>query len=342
MIAPLQQRALAMSQTDATPPCPMLVNCTAYGHGKARSIPLDEISDVLKDPQSFVWVGLYEPDEPLLDKLQEEFHLHELAVEDAHCAHQRTKIEVYGESLFIAVHTAQIREHKIQFGETHLFLGRNYLVSVRHGASLSYAPARRLCESSPEVFALGPSYALHAVLDFIVDNYFPIIDSFQKRLNELEHAILGGEFNRYTIVHLYELKKELVRMQLAVTPLQDIMSQLVRLYPGLIRDEVRPYFRDVGDHAARINEVSGTLREMLTSAMDVNLALVGVAQNDVFKKIAGWGLLLTAPMAIASWYGMNFKDMPELDTPYAYPVVFVGTIMACIVLYVVLRRAKWL
>jgi magnesium transporter len=334
---------IAMPQTDIdNSNCPMLVNCTAYGNGKARSISLDAISDALKDPGSFVWVGLYEPDESLLDKLQEEFHLHELAIEDAHCAHQRTKIEIYGESLFIVVHTAQMREHKIEFGETHLFLGRNYLVSVRHGASLSYAPARRVCETSPELLSLGPSYALHAVFDFVVDNYFPIIDSFKDRLNELEHAFLGGEFNRHTIVHLYELKKELVRMQLVVTPLQDILSQLVRLYPGLVRDEVRPYFRDVGDHAARINETSGTLREMLTSAMDVNLALVGVAQNDVFKKIAGWGLLLTAPMAIASWYGMNFKDMPELDTPYAYPAVFVGTIVVCVVLYVVLRRAKWL
>ena len=330
------------TEPDPNASCPMLVNCIAYGHGKGRTIALDDIDQALKDPEVFVWVGLYEPDEPLLEKLSHEFGLHELAIEDAHSAHQRTKIEVYGDSLFIAVHTAQIRDHKIQFGETHVFLGRNYLVSVRHGASLSYAPARRACETSPELMALGPSYALHAVLDFIVDNYFPIIDSFKDRLNELEHAILGGEFNRHTIVHLYELKKELVRMQLAVTPMQDILSQLTRLYPGLIRDEVRPYFRDVGDHAARINDISAMLREMLTSAMDVNLALVGVAQNDVFKKIAGWGLLLTAPMAIASWYGMNFKDMPELDTPYAYPVTFLMTILVCVGLYVILRRAKWL
>ena len=328
--------------TDSAANPPMLVNCTAYGGGKARTISLDDISEVLKDPGYFVWVGLYEPDEALLDKLQEEFTLHPLAIEDAHCAHQRTKIEMFGDSLFMAVHTAQMREHRIEFGETHLFLGRNYLVSVRHGASLSYAPARKVCESEPEQLALGPSYALHAVLDFIVDNYFPIIDSFKERLNDLEHAILAGEFNRHTIVHLYELKKELMRMQLAVTPMQDILSQLVRLYPSLIRDEVRPYFRDVGDHAARINETSTMLREMLTSAMDVNLALVGVSQNDVFKKIAGWGLLLTAPMAIASWYGMNFKDMPELDTPYAYPATIVATLLVCVGLYVVLRRAKWL
>ena len=327
---------------DTKTPNNMLVNCVAYGGGKARSIKLEEIPDVLKDTATFVWVGLHEPDEPLLDQLAGIFHLHELAIEDAHAAHQRTKIEVYGDSLFLVVHTAQFLEHKIAFGETHIFLGKNYLVTIRHGASLSYAPARRVCESSPDLLTYGPSYALYSVLDFIVDNYFPVIENFQKRLNDLEHQILQGEFRQRTIVHLYELKKELMKMQLVVSPVQDIMSQLVRLYPGLIREEVRAYFRDVGDHAARINEIGATIREMLTSAMDVNLALVGVAQNDVFKRIAGWGILLTAPMMIASWYGMNFKDMPELDAPHGYPILTVITIVLCVTLYIVLRRAKWL
>jgi len=331
-----------MSPSDISAEQPMLVNCVAYSEGKPHAITLDEISAALKDPNGFVWVGLHEPDEPLLDKLQHEFGLHELAVEDAHRAHQRTKIETYGDSLFIVVHTGQTVEHRIVFGETHMFLGRNYLVTVRHGASLSYAPARRACESAPLLLAYGPSFALYTVLDYVVDNYMPIVDCFRTRLEELEHAVLGGRFDRSTIVHLYELKKELVRLQLAITPLQDILSQLVRLYPGLIRDEVRPYFRDVGDHAQRINEIAATIREMLTSAMDVNLALVGVQQNDVFKRIAGWGLLLTAPMMIASWYGMNFKDMTEFDTPYAYPATFLGTVVVCAVLYVLLRRTKWL
>ena len=331
-----------MSPSDASANQPMLVNCVAYGPGSTRTVALDEIGEVLKDSKSFVWVGLHEPDEPLLDRLQRQFDLHALAIEDAHCAHQRTKIEIYGESLFIVAHTAQMEEHKIEFGETHMFLGRNYLVTIRHGASLSYAPARRKCETTPELLTYGPSYALYSVLDFIVDNYFPIVDSFRARLNELEHAILGGEFRQRTVVRLYELKKELVRLQMAVSPLQDVMSQLVRLYPGLVRDEVRPYFRDVGDHAQRINEIAAALRDMLTSAMDVNLMLVGVAQNDVFKRIAGWGLLLTAPVTIASWYGMNFKYMPELDLPYAYPVVFAVTVSACVILYRVLRRANWL
>ncbi len=337
--------AASMSQTDAPAANPpMLVNCIVYGSDgrKLRDIALDEIGETLKDPKHFVWVGLHEPDEALLDKLQKQFGLHELAIEDAHVAHQRTKLEVYGDSLFIAVHTAQMERDKIEFGETHLFLGRNYLVSVRHGASHPYTQARRCCESSPALLALGPSYALYSVLDFIVDNYMPIVESFRARLQDLEHAILGGDFKQRTIVRLYELKKELVRLRLAVTPLQDILSQLVRLYPGLIRDEVRPYFRDVGDHATRINEAADTMREMLTAAMDVNFALVGIAQNDAFKRIAGWGLLLTAPMMIASWYGMNFHDMPELGAAYAYPITIGATLGICILMYIFLRRAKWL
>ena len=321
---------------------PMLVDCVAYGDGPPRTIALDDINAALRNPKSFVWVGLHEPDEALLDRLQAEFGLHELAIEDAHRAHQRTKIEAFGDSLFIAVHTAQMAQAKIEVGETHLFLGRKYLVSVRHGASLSYAPARRSCEATPALLALGPSYALYAVLDFIVDNYFPIVDSFQTSLNELEHAILAGDYHRRTITQLYELKKHMVRLLLVMNPLQDILSQLVRLFPGLVRDEVRPYFRDVADHAARITETAATIREMLTSAMDVNLALVGVAQNEAFKRIAGWGLLLTAPMMIASWYGMNFHDMPELAAPHAYPVTIGLTAALCLGLYALLKRAKWL
>ncbi|HET6545563.1 MAG TPA: magnesium and cobalt transport protein CorA [Rhodanobacteraceae bacterium] len=323
---------------------PMVVNCVAYGPGgeRLRNITLDEISDVLQQPGQFVWVGLHEPDEPLLEKLQEEFGLHDLAVEDAHTAHQRPKIEVYGDSLFIVMQTAQVVSGKIAFGETHVFLGRNYLLSVRHGASLSYAPARRGCEQSPDLLAFGPSYGLYAVLDFIVDNFFPIVHGFSAELQELEEDIFEETFRRETIRRLYELKKELVTLRLAVAPLQDIVNQLTRLYPGLIRDEVRPYFRAVSDHAARINESTDTMREMLTAALSVNLALVTVAQGEVVKRLAGWAGLLAIPTLIASWYGMNFHHMPEVAQPWGYPVMIGVTAIICTLVYVVLRRARWL
>jgi magnesium transporter len=339
-----------MNLTAATnPPAPpadanMVVNCVAYdaAGNKMRSITLDEISDVIADRKGFVWVGLHEPDEPLLEKLQKEFGLHDLAIEDAHNAHQRPKIEAYGDSLFIVVHTAQMVNGKIEFGETHIFLGKNYLVTVRHGASLSYQPARRSCEQTPDLLSLGPSYSLYSVLDFIVDNFFPIVREFRAELTELEQDIFKDEFKRETLLRLYELKKDLVELRLAVAPLQDILNQLTRFHPGLIRDEVRPYFRDVSDHAARINESTDAMREMLTIAMNVNLALVTVAQNEVVKRLAGWAALLAAPTLMTSWYGMNFHHMPELEGAYAYPFMIGMTLAICAGLYVVLKRAKWL
>lgn len=330
--------------SDAHSTDPMVVNCVAYAANgqRLRDITVEEISDVLATPDQWVWVGLHEPSEKLLDKLGEEFALHPLAVEDARNAHQRAKIELYGESLFIVAQTAQVVSGAIAFGETHVFMGHRYIVTVRHGASLSYASARRGCEQSPRMLAYGPSYPLYSVLDFIVDNFFPIVREFREELQELEEEVFQDTFKRETIRRLYDLKKELVTLRLAIAPLQDILNQLIRQYPGLIRDEVRPYFRDVFDHTARINESTDTMREMLTAALSVNLALVTVAQGEVVKRLAGWAALLAAPTLLASWYGMNFKAMPELDVPWAYHAILGVTLVICATLYVVLRRAKWL
>ena len=320
-----------------------VVNCAAYdGAGLRRDLSVAAISDVLADPSGgFVWVGAHEPDEALLDTLQEEFGLHDLAIEDAHHAHQRPKIESYGDSLFIVVHTAQLVGEAIEFGETHIFLGQRYLVTVRHGASLSYQPARSRCEREPEMLALGPSYALYAVLDFVVDNYQPIVHAFQDQLTRLEEDIFSGTFRQETIQRLYRLKRELATLRLAVAPMQDILNQLVRLHPALVKEDVRLYFRDVFDHALRLNEAADTLREMLTAALSVNLALVTVGQGEVVKRLAGWAALVAAPTLIASWYGMNFVHMPELDEPWAYWTVIGVTLALCSVLFTLLRRARW-
>jgi magnesium transporter len=328
----------------AAPHPACVVNCVAYGRdGSRRDISLDAISDVLAvDDGSFVWVGLYEPEEELLDTLQAEFDLHDLAIEDAHHAHQRPKIEAYGNSLFIAVHTAQAVAGKMQFGETHICIGPRYLLTVRHGASLSYAPVRARCEREPELLALGPSYGLYAVLDFIVDNYMPIVDEYREQLNELEQDIFAETFRRETVVKLYELKRELTRMRMAVAPMQDITGQLTRVHTHLVGEEMRLYFRDVFDHTLRVNEATDTLREMLTAAMSVNLALVTVAQGEVVKRLAGWAGLLAAPTLIASWYGMNFKHMPELGGIYSYWIMIGVTALVCIGLFALLRRARWL
>jgi magnesium transporter len=334
----------AMAATDPIlhPACVM--NCIAYGRdGSKREITIDQISDVLDvDDDSFVWVGLYQPGEDLLDKMQEEFSLHDLAVEDAHHAHQRPKIEAYGNSLFIAAHTAQLVADKIAFGETQIFLGPRYLLTVRHGASLSYAPVRSRVERDPSLLAIGPSYGLYAVLDFIVDNFMPIVDAFRAKLHTLEKNIFAEEYERDTVVRLYELKGELTRLRLAVAPMQDITGQLSRGANPLISEEMRLYFRDVYDHTQRVNDTTDTLREMLTAAMSVNLSLVTVAQGEVVKRLAGWAGLLAAPTLITSWYGMNFEHMPELHTRHGYWVIIAVTLTLCVGLWALLKRAKWL
>ena len=321
-----------------------VVNCVAYdqsGH-KIRDISIETIREVLALDDTFVWVGLHEPGEDLLRDIQEEFGLHDLAVEDAHRAHQRPKIEAYGDSLFIVLKTAQFRDDRIYFGETHLFLGKRYLVSIRHGASMSYAQVRNRCETTPDLLRFGSAYALYAVMDFLVDNYSPVVDSFEAGLKKLESDIFSGNFRRDTIEQLYQLKRELVELRLAVVPVIDICNQLTRSYPVLIGDEVRPYFRDISDHAARVSQAIDVMREMVTAAMEVNLSMVTVHQNEIVKKLAGWAGILAFPTLVVSYYGMNFHDMPELGWPYAYPVVVGLTVLGCILLYRKLRRDRWL
>ena len=323
----------------------MVVACVAYAADGTRlpEITFEEVSDVLaRDDGSYVWVGLYEPDEPLMKQMQEEFGLHDLAVEDAHNAHQRPKIESYGDSLFIVVKTAQAVKGRVEFGETHVFLGRRYLVTIRHGASLTYTPARQRCERETRMMSLGPSYPLYAMLDFVVDNYMPVVHDFQQELDELEKDIFAEDYRRDTIQELYNLKQELTSLKMAVSPMQDILSQLQRLPPPMVHDEVRVYFRDVSDHIARVNEATEIMREMLTAAMGVNLALVTVAQGEIVKRLAGWAGLLAVPTLMASWYGMNFHNMPELAGHYSYYILISLTIVVCIVLYFALKRARWL
>ncbi len=336
------QDVVMSEPTPIVPTC--VVNCAAYDTaGMRRDISLDEISDVLAvDDGSFVWVGLYEPEDVLLDKLQEEFGLHDLAIEDAQHAHQRPKIEAFGSTFFIAVHTAQHVDDHVRFGETHAFVGARFFVTVRHGVSLSYTPVRQRLERDPEMLANGPSVALHAVLDYVVDNYQPIVSDFEEELDALEQDIFAEAYSRDTIARLYHLRKELTRMRMAVAPMQDILSQLIRTPSLGIPDEVKPYFRDVLDHVARVGDTIDTQREMVAAAMNVYLSLVTVAQGEVVKKLAGWAGLLAAPTLIASWYGMNFKFMPELHGRYSYPILIGLVALASVLLYRYLRKVRWL
>jgi magnesium transporter len=307
-------------------------------------VAIEDISEVLKLPDQFIWIGLYEPGPELLQRVKEEFGLHELAIEDALRAHQRPKLERYGDSFFMALRTAQMNHEKkaAEFGETHLFVGPRYIVSVRHGASLSYSPVRARCEAKPRLLTMGPGFVLYAIMDFIVDQYFPVVDELEAELERLEEVIFGDQFSRETTESIYNLKRTLLDFKRSVSPLVDICNRLIRFDVDLVPEEVRPYVRDVYDHSVRINETVDTLRELLTSALEANLSLLAVAQNDSMKQLAAWAAIIAVPTMIAGIYGMNFRHMPELDWWLGYPLAIGLMVTVCGGLYVHFKRSEWL
>ena len=321
-----------------------VVNCATYSQGcRTANVELDEVHEVLKESNQFVWIGLHEPSEEVLTKVQKEFGLHELAVEDARNAHQRPKVELYGDSVFIVLRTAQMnKEHHTEFGETHFFVGPNFIVTIRHGASLSYAPIRSRCESTPQLLIKGQGFVLYAVMDFIVDQYFPVIQELEQELEIVEDKVFKEKPSRETTEHIYQLKRELLEVKRATSPLVDICNRLMRFEIKCISEETRPYFRDVYDHAIRINEVVDNTRELLNTALEANFSLISISQSDVSKKFAGWAAIIAIPTMVAGFYGMNFKFMPELNWHYGYPFVVGCTILACILLYYFFRRSGWL
>lgn len=343
----------------------MIINCVAYRHGKRLGdVPLDDISEVIREPHTFVWLGLHEVEPAVLLKLQEEFGLHDLAIEDARKASQRSRIETYGESLFICVKTAQLAfpEHsvgepatnaqvfsvfadegiRIQYGETHFFVASNFVISVRHGNAHGYADVRQRLEGKPHMLEKGPGYALYGILDFIVDNYHPVVEALVEEYETLESQIFTRHYDQSSVERLYAMKRKLMMLRNAIIPLEDIALQLTRLHPELIHKDLRAYYRDIHDHAARTIEALDNLREMLNTAMSVNLALVTVHQNEVVKRLAGWGAILAVPTVVFSLYGMNFRHMPELNWHYGYPLFIAVTVTICVVFYRKLKKARWL
>jgi magnesium transporter len=322
-----------------------VVNSAAYAGGlRVGEVAIQDISEVLKQPDRFVWIGLHEPDAELLREVQQEFSLHDLAIEDAARAHQRPKLERYGESLFVVLRTAHLDRAtgEIEFGETHLFVGPNYVVSVRHGPSLPYIEVRSRCEANPDLMARGPGFVLYSLMDFIVDQYFPLVDALEDKLESLEDNIFSQTLTRETTERIYQLKRVLLEVKRGIAPLVDMCNRLMRADTTLIPDDVRPYFRDVYDHAIRINEMIDVLRELLTTALEANLSLVAVSQNDAMKRLAGWAAIFAVPTMIAGIYGMNFKFMPELDWPFGYPMAMALMIGACGFLYYKFKRSGWL
>lgn len=320
-----------------------VMRCVAYQNGVSiGDISIEDISEVLKRENTFVWMGLHDENSELLTKIQQEFGLHDLAIEDARSAHQRPKVEEYGDSLFLVLHTVDLVEEQVKFGETHIFMGPRFLVTVRHGASRSHSKVRERCETMPQHLAKGPGFVLYAIMDFTVDNYVPVIEGLQQRFDVLESAIFESRPSRQTIEGLYDLKRELLQLEGAINPVIDICNELMRFHGELIPKDVQVYFRDIADHIKRVDQAIYGMREMLLAATQVHLTFETVRQNEVVKQLAGWGAILAIPTMVFSWYGMNFRHMPELDWEYSYPLVVGGVAVGSLLLYLHLKRTGWL
>ncbi len=322
---------------------PGIVASAVYAGGRrVREIPIEEAGEWSKRPGHVVWIGLHEPGLDLLRRVQAEFGLHELAIEDALKAHQRPKLEQYGDALFVVARTAQMVEGRIAFGETHLFVGHGYVVSVRHGASTSYAPVRERCEAAPTALSEGEDFILYAILDFIVDNYMPVIETIQAEVEEIEDSILGTNRPQEQISRLYQLRRDLLRLRNAAVPLVEVCRRLEQ--PGLpgIDAAMQPLFRDVSDHIRRVQEEIESLREVLAFAFETSLMTGQAQQNEITRKLAAWAAILAVPTAVAGIYGMNFDVLPELHWKYGYPFVLTVIAVVCGFLYWRFRRKRWL
>jgi magnesium transporter len=326
-----------------------LIAAAAYSDGrKVASITIPESGEWAARPGHFVWIGIEAPDEADLRQLQRQFGLHELAIEDALHAHQRPKLEAYGETTFLVLRTAFVVDGHIMLGETEIFIGRGYIITVRHGASASYARVRACAEATPKQLAYGEDYVLYALVDFIVDNYLTVIEKLAVEVNAIEDQVLAP-LDEARIARIHELRRELQRLRLVVAPAAEVFRRLEHVdLPG-IDPSFRPYYRDVYDHVHRVLEQIDSLREMLTFAFEASMMMeasrqsaAAAQQGDVTRKLAGWAAILAVPTALAGIYGMNFAYMPELTWHYGYFIVLAVIAVICLVLFLGFRRAKWI
>jgi magnesium transporter len=319
-----------------------VVSAYVYRKGRrAREAPLTEAGLALR-PGEFVWIGLYEPDEAELRLLADKFRLHPLAVEDALTAHQLPKVEVYGHELFVVARTAELEGEAIHYGETHIFMGKSYVVSVRHGSTRTYQDLRAHLEASPALLDHGPDYVLHGILDFIVDGYQPIVDTYEEEVLEIEARALEAFLSRADISRLFRLRRDLARMRRIVGPMEEVANRLEHLsLPGLDA-EVRPYFRDVADHVRRVLTRVEGLRDALSSVFEVSNLLEQQRQGIITRKLAAWAAILAVPTAIAGIYGMNFEFMPELHARLGYPLTLGVIAVLCTGLFAAFKRSGWL
>ena len=322
----------------------MLINCVAYQNGrKLAEIQAREISGYLSRPDTLVWVALADVEDAELLEMQDDFDLPELAVEDARHGHQRPKIDEYGDVLFAALHMIEPAGDGLSVGEVSIFVGRNYVLSVRRGAKKGFQDVRQRCEREPELLRNGAGFVFYALMDAVVDRYFPVLDDLEAELELIESRIFTETRHaRSHIEALYGLKQKLMTVKHATGPLLEAVSKLHGGRVPAVCASMQDYFRDVYDHLIRLNQTLEATREMAITAISVNLSLTTIQENEVTKRLAAYAALVAVPTMIAGIYGMNFRHMPELDWRYGYP--FTIGLMATIdaVLFWRLRRAGWL
>jgi magnesium transporter len=321
----------------------MLINCAAYQDGKKLGdIRKDEIHDHLSRPGCFVWVALKDATPDELSEMQQQFELHELAVEDARHGHQRPKLEEYGDSLFAVVHTVELDGDALKIGEVSIFVGRNYVLSVRQRSEQGFTSVRQRTEREPHLLKHGSGFVFYALIDTVVDRYFPVLEAFEEELELLEERMFSGTPAQENIQTLYALKRKLMTLKHAAGPLQENVG---KLYGGRVPEvcaDTQEYFRDVYDHLLRINQSIDSLREMVTTAISVNLSLITVRENETVQRLAAYAALVAVPTMIAGVYGMNFAYMPELKWVGGYAFALGLMVVIDVYLFYRFRRAKWL
>jgi magnesium transporter len=324
-----------------------VVAARIYRDGRLLSdVDLAAVLPALDRTTDFLWVGLHEPDNSQLKQVQEKLGLHELAVEDALDPRHLPKMEVYGDHLFIVARTVRLDgshgQKRVAYGNTAIFLGRNFIVTIRHGSDRGHRGLRTQLESTPWQLKHGPDYVLHAILDFIVDGHLDVIDALEEQVLTIEDRTLDTFINRTQTQALFALRRDLFRFLRILGPMEDLANRLVNIDLPQIDHEIDPYFRDLADHVRRaIYRVEG-LRDTLTSVIETAGLLEQQRQGVITRQLAAWAAILAVPTAIAGIYGMNFEHMPELDWAYGYPVVLAVIFAVCAGLFIRFKRAGWL
>lgn len=321
----------------------MLINCIAYQDGrKLADIPIQDISNYLKQPGCFVWVALKDPSAAELTEMQEEFGLHELAVEDARVGHQRPKMEEYGDSVFAVMHLVEVVNGELNVGEIDVFVGSNYVLSVRSRSQQQFVGVRDRCEHEPHLLKQGAGFVFYALMDAVVDRYFPIIDTIESDLEAIEEQIFAKASARQSTQRLYELKQRVLVMKHAVFPLMEASGKLYGGRVPAVCVNTQEYFRDVHDHLARLNTSLDTIRDTITSAMQVNLALTTIDEAETTKRLTAWAAIIALPMVFEGVWGMNFKHMPELEWKYGYALAMAIIVGGGVALYRGFKKSGWL